>query len=189
MSHSRTEILRHQGLANRRALDPHSRTRFSLDISRQFLRSRHFLSSHIIACYFATQDEVDTSVIFERAWRADKTICVPVLAGPGRMQFAQVSRNTRLRRNRFGIWEPVTVNGISPSEIDVVVTPLAVFDADGNRIGMGGGYYDRYFRFLANARQWVRPKLVGVAFECQRAKKIATNPWDIRLYKTITENS
>ena len=52
---------------------------------------------------------------------------------------------------------------------------------------MGGGYYDRTFTFLHERHGRFRPKLVGLAFECQRVEKIHTNPWDIALYRVITE--
>jgi 5-formyltetrahydrofolate cyclo-ligase len=70
-----------------------------------------------------------------------------------------------------------------------VLTPLVAFDEQHNRIGMGGGYYDRSFAFLKNRKQLIQPKLIGLAFDCQRVEKITANPWDIRLYSVITETT
>jgi 5-formyltetrahydrofolate cyclo-ligase len=64
---------------------------------------------------------------------------------------------------------------------------VVAFDARRHRVGMGSGYFDRCFAFLKHNRQWQRPKLIGVAFECQRVEKIVPNPWDVRLYKLVTE--
>jgi 5-formyltetrahydrofolate cyclo-ligase len=52
---------------------------------------------------------------------------------------------------------------------------------------MGGGYFDRCFHFLKHRRKWLRPKLLGIAFDCQKVEKIVSNPWDIPLYQVITE--
>ena len=180
---------RKAALLARRSLDPETRTHLSLKICRRFLRSHLFFSSQRIACYLSTDDEVDTSIIFDRAWSARKEIYAPVITMGDDMAFARISRNTRLERNHFGIWEPISEAFISPRDLDVVVTPLSSFDDDGNRIGMGGGYFDRCFYFLRHTRSWQRPKLAGLAFECQKARKIKANPWDIRLYKVITEAS
>jgi 5-formyltetrahydrofolate cyclo-ligase len=53
---------------------------------------------------------------------------------------------------------------------------------------MGGGYFDRYFSFLRHRQHWLHPKLIGVAFDCQKVEEIPANPWDIPLYSVITES-
>ena len=179
--------LRKHGLDARRSLYDEQRARLSLRICGTFLRSSLFYASKHIACYLSTSDEVDTSMIFERAWDAGKHIFAPVIDIGDEMRFVRISRNTRLERNHFHIWEPTSGDTISPRDLDVVVTPLAVFDAERHRIGMGGGYYDRCFYFLNHDRKWRRNKLAGLAFECQKTRKIPANPWDIRLYRVFTE--
>ena len=179
--------LRKQSLEARRALDDDRRAALSIKICRSLLRSSLFYSASSIACYLSMPDEVDTSMIFSRAWDAGKAIFVPVIDIGDEMKFVRISRNTRLERNRFHIWEPVSGDEVSPRNLDLVVTPLVAFDDRLNRIGMGRGYYDRCFYFLNHDRNWRRPKLAGLAFECQKTRKIPTNPWDIRLYKVFTE--
>ena len=71
--------------------------------------------------------------------------------------------------------------------IDLVITTLVSFDTNNNRIGMFGGYFDRSFAFLKHKKRWLRPKLIGLAFACQKVEKIETNPWDIRLYSVISD--
>ena len=134
-------------------------------------------------------DEVDTSLIFDRAWRAGKSIYAPVIIDTGHMKFVRVERATRLVRNRFGLWEPQSGAEISAAAFDIVVTPVVAFDRHYHRIGMGSGYYDRSFSFLRKRRNWLRPKLLGLAFDCQKVEKISPNPWDIRLYRVISEIS
>ena len=74
-------------------------------------------------------------------------------------------------------------------ELDVVITPLVAFDGEMNRIGMGGGCFDRTFAFLKRRKVYLRPKLIGVAFACQQIEKVNANPWDIRLFQIITDLS
>ena len=168
-------------------MTPSERARASRRITDRFLGSRYFLGSDTIACYVSTWDEVDTSAIIERAWRAKKRVFLPVTAAHRHMFFRETLPGTGLARNKFGLWEPGSGELIDARELDVVVTPLVAFDDQHNRIGMGGGYFDRTFAFLAERGQWLRPKLIGIAFECQRVEKIARNPWDIGVFGVFTE--
>ena len=178
---------RHKARAARRAMPSAERDRASRRISDRFLNSRYFLVSDTIGCYISTWDEVDTSAIIERAWRAKKRVFLPVTTAHGKMTFRETFPETELALNRFGFWQPLSGKSIDANDLDVVVTPLVAFDSQGNRIGMGGGYFDRTFAFLGNRHCWRRPKLIGVAFECQRTEKISPNPWDIRVFRVFTE--
>jgi 5-formyltetrahydrofolate cyclo-ligase len=103
------------------------------------------------------------------------------------MHFREVLRETTLRKNTYGIWEPVHGDFIDVRLLDIVVTPLVAFDEHGNRIGMGGGYFDRCFSFLRHRTRWLQPKLIGLAFDCQKVEEITPNPWDIPLYRVYSE--
>ena len=158
-------------------------------ISNKVLRSRGFLAAKNIGLYLPMRDEVDPTEIIERAWRANKRVFCPVVGANGSMNFHFLGRDTALLRNGFGIWEPVNEQIVSPRDLDVVITPLVAFDKNRNRIGMGGGYFDRCFSYLRHRENWLRPKLIGVAYACQEVEKIRPNPWDIRLYSVISESS
>jgi 5-formyltetrahydrofolate cyclo-ligase len=134
-------------------------------------------------------DEVDTSMIFDRAWRAGKIVFAPAVVDDRHMRFVRVERNTKLKKSGLGLWEPQNGAEISPTDLDVVVSPVVAFDSFGHRIGMGGGYYDRAFSFQKHRRRWLRTKLIGLAFDCQKVEKILPNPWDIRLYRVFSEMS
>ena len=181
------DALRDMAKRNRQALNDELRAHLSLRIANRFLQSRHFFHCSTLGCYLSTDDEVDTSAVFERAWRAKKRIFAPVVDAGHKMRFLQICRDTPLRANRYGILEPVSGDEISASQLDVVVTPLVAFDRNCNRIGMGGGYYDRFFAALRHRGQWRRPKLIGFAFHCQKVEKISPNPWDIRLSRVFSE--
>ena len=105
----------------------------------------------------------------------------------GDMIYRRLDRDTTLLRNNFGLWEPVDSEIISPKQLNLVVTPLVAFDEYHNRIGMGGGYFDRCFAFLRHRNHWISPKLIGVAFACQETERIEPNPWDIRLYGVYSD--
>ncbi len=156
-------------------------------IASRLTKSRAFLSSKTLACYLHDWDEVDTRAIIERAWCAKKRVFAPVIDRHGSMRFHALHPDTRLEPNQFGLWEPVASSAIAAQKLDVVIAPAVAFDNDLNRIGMGGGYFDRCFAFLRNRKRWFRPKLIGIAFDCQRVEKITPNPWDIPFYRVISE--
>ena len=173
----------------RRSMTARERARASRQITDRFLNSRYFMASDTIGCYVSSWDEVDTSAIIERAWCAKKRIFLPVTGARRIMRFRETLPETELAVNDFGLWEPVSGSSIDVSELDVVVTPLLAFDSQRNRIGMGGGFFDSTFAFLRDRRNWLRPKLIGIAFECQRVPEIVPNPWDIPVFRVYTESS
>ena len=156
-------------------------------ICDRVLRSHEFMAARNIGCYLPTSDEVQVARIIQRAWRAQKRVLVPVTDSHGVMNFCEIGADTLQTRNDFNIWEPSSGLLVDARNLDIVITPVVAYDDENNRIGMGGGYYDRCFRFLRNRRKWLSPKLIGVAFECQKAKNIAPNSWDIPLYKVVSE--
>ena len=134
-------------------------------------------------------DEVDPGRIIGRAWRAKKRVFAPVTDSRGGMTFLRLQPDTPLQISHYGLWEPLAGAEIAATDLDMVVTPLVAFDKQQNRIGMGGGYFDRCFAFLKHRQRWRRPKLIGVAFACQEVEIIVPNPWDIRLYRVISETN
>ena len=180
-------ILRATALGARRNLSAEQRAELSELICNRVIKSGIFFSSHAIGCYLPMYDEVDTYPIIERAWRANKRIFVPVLRKGGKMLFCELHPETTLEKNRYDVWEPVDGEFLSPRKLDIAIAPTVAFDKDNNRIGMGGGYFDRCFAYLRHRTSWFHPKLIGLAFECQKVEKITPNPWDIRLYRVVTE--
>ena len=181
--------LRKSAIRARRSLSAEQRENASSKICARIIHSHEFMSCKTIACYLPADDEVDPTAIIERAWRATKRVFAPVIDIRGNMIFRELTPNTELNRNYFGLWEPVSGKPISAKAIDLVIAPLAAFDDQCHRIGMGGGYFDRSFSFLGHRRRWLRPKLIGLAFDCQKATRISPNPWDVRLYQVVTESS
>jgi 5-formyltetrahydrofolate cyclo-ligase len=168
--------LRESALAARRSLTNEMRDCATSKICKRIANSHEFISCKSIACYLPVDDEVDPIIIIERAWRAKKRVFAPVIEMRGNMIFRQLAPDTKLERNFFGIWEPVSEPSVSPRTIDLVIAPVVAFDNRHHRIGMGGGYYDRCFSFLQHRRNWLHPKLIGVAFACQEVEKITPSP-------------
>ncbi len=180
---------RRKALEARSQMNGDDRQIASQKIASAVARSSWFSRSRLLACYLSTESEVGTWSVISRAWQMKKRVFAPVVGKKGRMRFHEVTPDSLLVSNRYGLLEPLDGEFLPARSLHIVLTPLAAFDAEQNRIGMGGGYYDRTFAFLKNRRLLFQPKLIGLAFDCQRVEKIAANPWDIRLYSIVTESS
>ena len=139
-----------------------------------------------MAVYLAVDGEADPAAIAVDALARGQRVYAPVLHRET-LRFARLTADTPLQENRFGILEPATAACIDPRQLDVVLAPLVAFDDSGTRIGMGGGYYDRCFSFLRERTRWLRPKLIGLAYEFQRQRTIPRSAWDIPLWAAVTE--
>ena len=185
----RKRELRRKSRNARLKLSEAERRSASARIAATVVHSHFFRRSRRIACYLPMPEEVDTWPIIERAWRMKKRIFAPVTGRNRLLRFREVGPDTVLATTDFGLLEPVAGEVVTARELDLVLTPMVAFDNECKRIGMAGGYYDRTFSFLRARKSLFRPKLVGLAFACQRVEKIPTNPWDISLYRVVTELS
>ena len=95
-----------------------------------------------------------------------------------------------MRINKFRLPEPDVDEAemLAPEELDLVLVPLVVFDSERNRIGMGGGFYDRSFSFRKNPES-TTPVLIGVAHELQKVDQIIPQAWDVRLDMIVTDQA
>jgi len=171
----------------RRALSLDYRLTASSVIAGRVVRMHEFIACKTLACYLPMPDEVDATEVIARAWRMKKHVYAPIIDRHGGMNFVRLLPESKLVRNWYGLWEPESGVQIQARDIDFVITPVVAFDKHRHRIGMGSAYFDRCFAFLRHKKHWHRPKLVGLAFNCQQVEKIKPNPWDIPLYRVITE--
>jgi 5-formyltetrahydrofolate cyclo-ligase len=185
--------LRRQLLKQRRQLAKQQQRAAAKSLVQQVIRTRWLQKAQHIAFYMAVRCEIDPQPVLRRALAMKKRCYLPVLhpLKPRRLLFVRYQRHTRLIRNRYGILEPVfkPCHVISPRALNLVFVPLVGFDQQGNRLGMGGGYYDTTFAFLRkriHARRQ-QPKLVGLAYNFQHVKQLQPNPWDIPLQAVITQ--
>ena len=170
----------------RRSLSAHERKRFSKLFAKRFAKSSLFRNSNHIAFYIANDGELDLRPLMEIAWRMKKRCYLPILSPPFRrhlLYFGCYHQGDPLVANQYAIPEPK----VPPRQwrtgrrLDLVLTPLVAFDSDGNRLGMGGGYYDRTFAYLRNNHYWCRPRLVGVAYDFQQVEQLESASWDVPL--------
>lgn len=183
--------LRKQLRAQRRALTAEARAEAAERLCQHVAATRLFRVSRRIACYWANDGEIDATRIIERAQRLGKRVYLPVLSrvNHDRLWFARATADTQLRLNRFGIPEPRVAAGelLRAQALDLILVPLVGFDSAGNRLGMGGGFYDRSLGFLAQRRHWRKPHVVGLAYDFQHVERLPTNAWDIPLAEVVTD--
>lgn len=185
------DVIRRDIRARRRALEERERLRLSREASQSFSRHRLFHAARHIGCYLPNDGELDPTPLILQAWRMGKRVYLPVLSTIHRdhLLFAPFAPETELLSNRFGIPEPVAAlrHCISLARLDLVLAPLVAFDREGNRLGMGGGFYDRTFAFLRRRECWFKPSLVGMAYGFQQVKSLERQRWDVPLQGVITE--
>ena len=175
--------LRTQFAAQRRNLDDQTRQAADLAISRHLEHYPPLQNARVVAAYAASNAEVDLTSTIDQLWLAGVQVVLPVVGANGQMVFFHYTPDTDVQINRFGILEPRNSQEIQPSHIDVVLAPLVAYDSWGNRLGMGGGYYDRY---LPQTRAFI----LGVAYACQySASELPHEPWDVRCHAVVTQNS
>ncbi len=175
------------------------RRRLALSVDEQFLaaarvhdqlvRSIIFRKAQRIALYMPADGEVDTRDILDRALAAGKHCYLPTLSPlhAGKMYFVRIRPGQWLTPNRWGINEPAlrATEIVHPMALDLVLMPLLGFDASGNRLGMGKGFYDRAFAFRRTLQRH-RPFLLGLAHACQQVGNIPAQDWDVPVDSVIT---
>jgi len=177
----------------RSSLDPHQREVHAQALALRLRRHPLLLRSKRIGFYIPVQGEMNPWPLVDALVKLRKDVFLPVLLpfNCNRLWFAPCTPEVEMAPNRFGIPEPVVHprSMLRPIALDVVLTPLVAFDANANRLGMGGGYYDRTFAFLRRRGCWNRPHLIGLAYEFQRTSKLTPSPWDVPLAMVATESS
>jgi len=173
----------------RQALTPSESSTCAERLAQHVCNSRFVSKSRHIAAYLAADGEIDPLPLMQCLWALGKIVCLPVLVpfSKQKLWFARYEAGDQLVYNRYGIAEPLRRRLVNPRALDLVLTPLVAFDQAGHRIGMGGGYYDRSFAFLADRRHWRKPHMLGLAFEFQKQNAIQPNAWDIPLTAIATE--
>ena len=160
------------------------RTILHSKITRALLTNATLKRCETVAAYLNLPSEVNLSEFIRNAQRRGQSVCVPVVdATKKAMEFRDLPVDFERQRNRTEEnLVLLTQKKRELIELDCALVPLLVFDSDGNRIGMGGGYYDKFFK---NPK--TRPLLIGIAYEIQKAEKIIPQKWDVRMDMIATE--
>lgn len=180
-------MLRH----NRRALSPAEQRQAAQGVYRQLAQNPLFRRARHVSLYLPMDGEIDPRLLLRAAQKRGKATYLPVLSAWPRtkMVFQRVHPGEKFKPNRFRIPEP-RINARRQRKIwtlDLVLMPLVGFDAEGGRLGMGGGFYDRSLAYLARRKTWRKPVLLGLAHECQKVGKLAVASWDVPLAGTVTD--
>jgi 5-formyltetrahydrofolate cyclo-ligase len=167
----------------RRALSGEQQSTAASNVLKTCVASTSLVQVKTIACYIANDGEIDPKSIIDYCWQQGKCVLLPVLHpfSKGHLLFIEYHPNTPTRKNCYGIKEPIVTssNVCTLANIELILTPLVAFDVMGNRLGMGGGYYDRT---LAPIRRDSLPiQLIGLAHACQQTDILLTDSWDIPL--------
>lgn len=141
---------------------------------------RKKISGKIIGGYYPYNYEIDILQILEKFEKKKFIITLPKIKKNSQMDFFQWSTNDPLAINKLGIPEPISKMVKYP---DILLVPLVAFDKNFNRIGYGGGFYDRYINKVKMRKKVLK---IGFAYSFQKVKKIPTNKYDIRLDFIIT---
>jgi 5-formyltetrahydrofolate cyclo-ligase len=137
-----------------------------------------------VAVYLPANGEMDTGPLVTSCRAQGKALYLPVIRHDRSLEFALWLETETLTANRFGIPEPAnTAPRRAAADLDIIFMPLVGWDRAGNRLGMGGGFYDRT---LTDTTVSLR---VGLAYDCQRAEDINPEPWDIPLTHVVTETA
>ena len=136
----------------------------------------------IIGGYYPFNYEVDIIKILEKFKKNNYTITLPKIKKNYQMDFFEWSLKDPLSVNKFGIPEPVSTKILYP---DILLVPVVAFDKYLNRVGYGGGFYDRYIKKIKKRKKVIT---IGLAFSFQEVKKIPFDKFDTKLDFIITED-
>lgn len=151
----------------------------------QLLRWRRLRQARHIAVYLSARSELSTALLIANLLRQGRRLWAPRTGRSSSMCFVPLRRGSILRRSALHLLQPAqTRPRRSARRMDLVLLPLLAFDAQGRRLGNGGGYYDRA---LAAPRPGRRPLLVGYAYAAQQVATVPAEPWDVRLDAVVTE--
>jgi len=158
-------------------------------IFRNLLDSNILEDKSRIAIYCSVNNEVATMQIIKHLWTKDKELFLPIIKS-NQLVFGSYKSGDNLSNNKFDIPEPTTQREelITADVLDLVIVPLVAFDSDCNRLGMGGGYYDRALAFKKTSSKTSSPLLIGLAYELQKVNILEINSWDIPMDGIISES-
>ena len=141
------------------------------------------VSGKILGGYYPYNYELDTMQTLKDLEKLKFILLLPKIKKNSQMDFFRWSFNDPLKINKFGIPEPISQKVKFP---DILLVPMVAFDKNLNRIGYGGGYYDRYINRLKKIKKIIT---IGLAYTYQKVNNIPVNKNDMKLDYIITEKS
>ena len=135
-----------------------------------------------VGCYYPVNFEVDTKDLMTKLQQKGFKISLPVIKNNFNMDFYKWNLNDPLYLNKYGIPEPERKKKVKPN---IFLIPLVAFDKELNRLGYGGGYYDR----LLKKKENINIIKIGLALACQKVIKVPTDKFDKKLDYIVTERN
>jgi len=144
------------------------------------------LNARKVASYMPLNGEISPRSLEQALPKA--TIHYPCITNYNRREMRFYTASPQIRRNAFGINEPIAIGTPIPAAyFDVILVPLVAFDRQGNRLGMGAGFYDRALSLRLNTKRCQRPRLIGLAHHFQEVKSLTVQSWDVPLDAILTD--
>ena len=174
--------LRQRALARRDALEPAWRIEAALDIAAA-AGALSVDAGSVVSGFLPIRSEIDARPLMDTFRQRGARLCLPVVVDRTTIVFRELVRGAPLVEMGFGTAGPGDEAAVL--DPDLMLVPLAAFDDRGHRIGYGAGFYDRAIaRLIAKGHS---PRLVGIAFDCQRVERVPDEPHDIALPEIFTE--
>ena len=174
--------LRQRLIDQRRALSPADRIAAAQGLRRSLEQLPEYLTDVRVAGYWASHGELPLNLAIPPLAARGQQFLLPVVGRGRQLRFAPWRVGDEVQPNRYGIPEPAAPSELlEPFQLDLVLVPLLGFDRRGNRLGHGGGYYDRSFAFLNEQVRPTEPMLVGIAYDFQELEIVNREPWDVTL--------
>lgn len=181
----RSELRQHYRAA-RRALPSFQQHSQARQLGKMLKRCPEFNRAKHIASYLPNDGEIDPAIIHQIAWALGKHVYLPVLTPKKSLRFTPYTRQTQLVNGPWGIKQPQCASRIAKAiSLDLILVPLVAFDRTGNRLGRGGGYYDRFLSSSSKRRRQGL-KSLGLGHTLQEVKKVPTEKWDMPLNGVVT---
>lgn len=180
------QALRQKIRTQRQHLSPKAQYLASKLMSRNLLSLPAINKAKHIALYWPSDGEISPLFLLRHLRQQQKTLYLPTILQTGHIAFRVFNSCRALQDNQFGIPEPVNSHYLPAHQLDIVLMPLVAFDKHGNRLGMGGGYYDRTFAFKKEMRWRKKPLLIGLAYDFQEVPALESDSWDIPLTAVVT---
>lgn len=184
MHKERKKQLRKEALARRDALDPFWRIEASLEMAETARDHITLEPGAIVSGFWPMRSEVDVRPMMFALREHGARLCLPAILDKTTIAFRELVRGAPLVEMGFGTHGPgEEAEVLDP---DIMLIPLAAFDARGHRIGYGAGYYDRAISRLQDAGK--QPRLIGIAFDCQEVPLVPDEPHDVVIPEILTES-
>ncbi len=177
------KALRSRMVAWRKKIQPSLRQGMSQCILGRLFQMDAFRQAQTVFAYASMPDEVQLDALLKACLSQGKRIGIPEITGPGIMEAAELESMEDLVTGKFGIRSlaPEVLRIIPPEEIDLMIVPGAAFTRGGERLGLGGGYYDR---FLPRADRACR---IACIFEGQIVPEVPAEEHDQPVDYLVTE--